>query len=751
MAVLAAVKMLLLLQATEPTVAGTIRDGESGEPLAHAIVALADLDRSVVSDTSGRYSFLSVPPGPQHLTVRRLGYAPRTLDALVPGECELQINIALRPVPMQLPAIVVRSTVAMRGLEGGDSTPFPDRGVSMAAARNDPRLAEPDGLLALGGGEVGASPESPSGVHLRGAASDQTAYLLDGIPVFSPYHTAGTFSAWNPDALERLQVSSASPSPALPDALAGTVAAVTRTPGALARVQGGASTSQARLALDGPIGASGAGYLVSVRGGFPGIVAPHDDPSYLRGETRDLLGKVETPLLGGRLQLLLYDSGNAIDAASAAPDAARVVSTRNSFHWHSRSAGVNWAGRAARADIRLQAWGAWGDADATWALDSSSSTALAGERRDAGLLGVIERRAGRATTAAGVRIQASRTAYAVAPLNGAGSALDLSAETPTGTVFLRHERPVGERVTADLALSAATGAGDVYLNPQTQLRWRLSTALLLTASYVRAHQFSQSLRNSESVVGNIFPADLYIGAGAPGIPVARSDRGVLAAEFRPHAGLRLGAQVYLSEYAGLLLVAPSTGEPFATSGFAVGSGAARGFSVDAVRSGTRFGLLASYGWQRIRLEHADSSYTPAYGTNHLIELGAIVSPSATSSIRLGATGIFGRPATAVAGAFEWESCNLLDRGCEFGGSPHGTGELGRARLPAYLRLDLSLRKHWHVNLAGRDVMMAVFGTVTNILGRSNVLTVATDPTTGRSTPVEMRPFAPLLAGLDWRF
>jgi hypothetical protein len=163
MAVLAAVKMLLVLQATQPTVAGTIRDGESGEPLAQAIVALADLDRSMLSDTSGRYRFLSVPAGPQHLTVRRVGYAPRTLDALVPGEGELEINIALRPMPMRLPPIVVRSTVALRGLESGDSTPFPDRGVSMAAARNDPRLAEPDGLLALGGGEIGTGPESPSG------------------------------------------------------------------------------------------------------------------------------------------------------------------------------------------------------------------------------------------------------------------------------------------------------------------------------------------------------------------------------------------------------------------------------------------------------------------------------------------------------------------------------------------------------------------------------------------------------------
>ncbi|MFL5493599.1 MAG: carboxypeptidase regulatory-like domain-containing protein [Gemmatimonadales bacterium] len=751
MVALAAVEMLLVLQATQPTVAGTIRDGESGAPIARATVALADLDRSVVTDSAGRYRFSAVPSGPQHLTVRRIGYGPRTLDALVPGEGELEINVALRPVPMQLPAIVVRSTMELRGLEAGDSTPFPDRAVSIAAARNDPRLAEPDGLLALGGGEIGASPESPSGLHVRGAASDQTAYLLDGIPVFSPYHTAGTFSAWNPDALERLQLSSASPSPALPDALAGTVAAVTRAPGPLARVQGGASTTQARLTVDGPIGTAGAGYLVSLRGGFPDIAAPHGDPSYLRGATRDLLGTTATPLLSGRLHLLLYDSDNAIDAAAAAPDTATAVPARNSFHWHSRSAGVNWTGHAEGAEIRLQAWGAWSDADATWALDDFTASRVAGERRDVGLLGVIERRAEGATTATGLRIQTSRTAYGVAPPSDASSAFRLSAETPTGTIFLRHEHPIGERLTADLALSTTAGAGDVYVNPQTQVRWRLSPVLLLSASYVRAHQFSQSLRNPESVVGNIFPADLYVGAGAPGVPVARSDRGVLAAEYRPRSDVRLGAQLYLSEYTGLLLVAPRTGEPFATAGFAIGSGSAQGVSVDAVRTGARYGLLASYAWQRIRLEHGDSSYSPVYGTSHLIELGAIVFPSATSSIRLGATGIIGRPATAVTGAFEWEACNLLDRGCELGGSPRNAGELGHTRLPAYIRLDLSFRKHWHVNLGGRDVMVAVFGTVTNLLGRNNVLAVVTDPATGRSTAVEMRPFAPLLAGLDWRF
>lgn len=59
-------------------------------------------------------------------------------------------------------------------------------------------------VQALGGGDVVLSPESPSGGQVRGGGSDQTAYLLDGIPGFSPYHGAGVFSAWNPDALSQL-------------------------------------------------------------------------------------------------------------------------------------------------------------------------------------------------------------------------------------------------------------------------------------------------------------------------------------------------------------------------------------------------------------------------------------------------------------------------------------------------------------------------------------------------------------------
>jgi hypothetical protein len=126
-------------------------------------------------------------------------------------------------------------------------------------------------------------------------------------------------------------------------------------------------------------------------------------------------------------------------------------------------------------------------------------------------------------------------------------------------------------------------------------------------------------------------------------------------------------------------------------------------------------------------------------------------PTVTSSISLGASGVFGRRTTAVGGFFEWEACNLLDRGCEFAGSPQARTEpLGSTTLPAYLRIDAGVRKHWHWMILGRDGLLTLFGTVTNVFGRDNVLTVVTDLETGERSEVTMRPRAPLVVGLDWQ-
>jgi hypothetical protein len=327
--------------------------------------------------------------------------------------------------------------------------------------------------------------------------------------------------------------------------------------------------------------------------------------------------------------------------------------------------------------------------------------------------------------------------------------LNHQAVTPVVTTFAQQEHSWSSGLDLLMSAAASYGAGALHVGPRTQLRWRLTEPLSISASYARTHQFAQSVRNTESIVGSVFPVDLYVGAGALGIPVAKSDQVVLAADYRPLAGLRLGAQAYDRVFRGVV-TALREPEPFGHSRVDVGSGTARGLGFDATVTGARYGVIANYSWQRVRVQQDALSYTPEHGSSHLIDAGLILFPSATSSVRVGLNTALGRRSTTISGPFEWEACNLLDRGCEFSGSPRQTGPTGGTGLPPYLRLDLGFRKHVHFELRERDAVLGLFGTFTNVFGRSNVLTYATEADGGR-TAIEMRPRAPLVLGLDWRF
>jgi hypothetical protein len=243
-----------------------------------------------------------------------------------------------------------------------------------------------------------------------------------------------------------------------------------------------------------------------------------------------------------------------------------------------------------------------------------------------------------------------------------------------------------------------------------------------------------------------------VGAGTGGIPLARADQVFAAAELRAAPGVRVALQAYAREFGGLALVAPVTAQPFATGGHAAGSGTARGAALDLSISGSRYGLVGSYGWQRVRLRYGDTTYVPDFAAAHTVDAGVVVFPQATLSVRLAASAVFGRRTTPLAGAFEWEACNLLDRGCEFAGSPqHRDAPLGSTALPAYLRVDAGARKHWHLRLGGREALVGVYASVTNVAGRQNLLTTSVDPATGRPAAVEMTSRVPLVVGVDWRF
>ena len=302
----------------------------------------------------------------------------------------------------------------------------------------------------------------------------------------------------------------------------------------------------------------------------------------------------------------------------------------------------------------------------------------------------------------GVRLERVATTYRTGI--GADSGASIDARQLLGTAFVQYEASIVRRVTVATGVSLAQLGTRAYGSSQAELRWRASNVVSFSAGIVQQHQFVQSLRNEESIAGNVFPADLFIAADARTVPVARSTQGVLSARYHPHPGVRLNAVAYVRRVKDVLMVAPDDGAPFAVRAFSLGEGASRGMALDAAISTARVGLTANYGFQRVQLASSRNTYVPTYGDVHVLSTGVIVFPTPTLSVRLGLSGSAGRRTSNVVGSFEWESCNLRDRGCEFGGSPlTDPSALGLTRLPVYARADVGVRKHWHLHTGARDL------------------------------------------------
>ena len=746
-----------LLQSGTATVSGVVRDESTGEPLAGASVTLPDLRRGAATTIAGRYTFGGVPPGPHHLTVRGFGYAPRTLDVIVPPSGDAVFNLTLRPVPLSLTEIVVRPQIPLRGdARDKSSEAFVGTILSAAALRNHPLLAEPDAFGALVGGDVVMRPEAPAGLHVRGGGSDQVAFLLDGIPILSPYHSADAFTAWNPDGIERVELRSIPPLTRGPASLTGVVVAETRPPMLTPHLVGALSTTQGRLSLNGKLPLN-SGFLLSGRmvgwlNGTGSGATSHQGGS-------DWLAKLESGVFGGTLSALQYENRNQVRTAVAAQDDPEGSSTTeevalyNQFSWISRSTGLSWAGQVAgNALLDLRVWQASGDATAEWRPADMVAERLGNRRRDRGLLAVLDWTAGSRSTSVGLRVDRSTTSYRInsQQLRRADH-YRLEGTTSAVTGFLEQTRPLGERLRANIGLRATWASGKGYIAPQLSIRGN-AEPLEIELGFARTFQFEQSLRNPESVLSLSFPADLFVGAGTPTVPVARGDQISGAVALRLAAGKRVGALAYIRRMSGLVLVAPATGAPFATRGFDTGSGTAHGAALDLTMSGARYALTSSYGFEQVRLTYGDTTFVPGFAARHLAHAGIVAFPVATASLRASVTAMWDRRSSAAVGSFDWDSCTSALRGCDFSGSPAARAEpLGATRLPAYVRLDLGARKHWHLRLGTEEIVLGTFASVMDVFGRANAFLVSQDPVSGSREWVQAHPRAPLTFGIDWRY
>ena len=249
---LAAVWLLAAGAAQAATLSGFVTDADNGESLPLASIVLTQVQLGTASNSSGYYAVKEVPAGTYEVEISYIGYKSWR-DTLAFSDRDVRLDVALQVESVDLEEIVIQ---AERSEELEQATQSSFIALQVEPLQQMPAIGEADLLrsLQLLPGIQSASDIS-SGLYVRGGGPDQTAILLDHIPLYNPSHLFGFFSTFNPDAIKDVQLYKGA-YPAAYGRTLGAVLDVSNREGNRQRFssRGGISLIASRLLAEGPVG-----------------------------------------------------------------------------------------------------------------------------------------------------------------------------------------------------------------------------------------------------------------------------------------------------------------------------------------------------------------------------------------------------------------------------------------------------------------------------------------------------------------
>ncbi|MDE2737180.1 MAG: TonB-dependent receptor [Gemmatimonadota bacterium] len=248
------VAMPVVAQTLGATLSGFVTDADNGEALILAVVVVEELQLGATSNNSGYYAIKQVPAGTHVVSTSHIGYQTRWDTLSFSADGAVRLDVALVPKPVDIGEEVVVEAERSEELEQATQSSF--IALQVEPLQQMPAVGEADLLrsLQLLPGIQSASDVS-SGLYVRGGGPDQTAILLDHIPLYNPSHLFGFFSTFNPDAIKDVQLYKGA-YPAAYGRTLGAVLDVSNREGNRQRFsgRGGISLIASRLLAEGPVG-----------------------------------------------------------------------------------------------------------------------------------------------------------------------------------------------------------------------------------------------------------------------------------------------------------------------------------------------------------------------------------------------------------------------------------------------------------------------------------------------------------------
>ncbi len=183
-------------------VAGRIVDHETGVSLAGAHIFLFSEQRGVTSLPDGSFTLARLPRGEHRLRISYLGYQP--IDTTMTTTARPAI-VRMRPVTLETDGLIVED------LSPSPRSNLPIPGV-LAISIQDieamPAFNGENDLFNTLQWTPGVRKEGGinNGLLVRGGSTDQNLYLLDGAPVYHPWHAFNLVSTFQSDTFKDIKL-----------------------------------------------------------------------------------------------------------------------------------------------------------------------------------------------------------------------------------------------------------------------------------------------------------------------------------------------------------------------------------------------------------------------------------------------------------------------------------------------------------------------------------------------------------------
>lgn len=734
--------------------------------------------RATRSDSTGRFTFRDIPAGRTRLRAVSFGYEPFDTTVTIRGGDTLTITLRLKFVPQALAPVRTIAKSPERTRFEEQATPSVVS-ISAAEVRRVPAIGETDVLrsVALLPGVV-ARNDFSAGFNVRGGEADQNLVLLDGIPIYNPFHLGGLFGTFIDKAVSGVDVITG----AFPSRYGGRLSSVLDVKSLEETRRGAHGTAEVSLLSSslfggGTVDQGKLSWNVAARRTYADKVVEvirgsNDFPYHFQD------AQLRTRLLlpnGGSLGLTAYtgkdllyhqdESVQVINNPGGPIDITDDDDETITFDWGNRVAGLTLnqpVGSRTSLSQRL-AYSRFG----THFELPSQSVYLAQSVTELQLAGSITHARAHHTITGGYEAASYRTSYReqIAIDGGDENGDDVEFPDPLATdgdttmrqrpamagVFAEDLWKPSDRwiVRAGVRGEYVSGANWLGVSPRVSVKFFATPRLAFTAGGGRYSQWMRAMRNEDLPI-RVF--DLWMGSDKS-IPVSTSTQFGVGAERWLSDTRFLRIEGYSKTYDRLAEPASTVDPRIRPSLLRYYDG--RSYGVDFYlrqldRNGFSGWIAYSYGVTE--RERDGASYWPAHDRRHNANVVAGYAPPQSRWALGGHLGVAtGTPYTGWAGLmnrYRYDPIRNVWGGPGSDGSEDVRGPRNGDRFPFYWRLDLSAERRFEIGGA----TVKPYLNIVNVFNRKNVflytIDTATDPPLVKGA--SQLPFLPSLGlRMEW--